>query len=164
MEKYNMHVSHDAWSHVTECVSAHITNGTWLTVKALGDLVGTDLSDVFGNGDLGWSPATLLRRFQATETLYDAVVSVPKPEEIPACHDVLTVREQMEDLGNSEDIADGNDQLRPRELENVPSPEPNALFVTIVTDTFDPTLENVEAVRTFISDNSEGRDIHLRIM
>lgn len=67
--------------------------------------------------------------------------------------------------GTARDVASIDlEQMYPKKLENVKDDEPNALFVTIETDTFGATPENVEAVNSFISNVGEGRDIHLRII
>lgn len=312
MEKYNLHMSRDVYEQVTSCMLAYVERNEWLTVKVLGSLIGADLSIIFGNGNLGWSPSTLRYSCQATATACSAWVSMPRPEEIPACSDGHTVRDLMEEdagcerptlkdwlnkngigihngavpyekaymqdtlailrrmvedrrtvrpeliehltemrtlihtlIGTGENCCDATvsesaeavrkatrldamDALRYAitalyerkgspgvkralnsiygtaaydgarladalkhaasasqeslrnavsgssedactpplakcECENVRADDPNALFVYIDTGTFDATLENVEAVRSFISDNCEGRDIHLRI-
>lgn len=67
--------------------------------------------------------------------------------------------------GTAHDVASIDlEQMYPKKLENVKADEPNALFVTIETDTFEATPENVVAVNSFISNAGEGRDIHLRII
>lgn len=285
METYILHMRRAALNKVKMCMSAHIENDTWLTVKELGDLVGTDLADIFGGTNLGWSPTALLYRCQITEMFETAAVSMPKPEEIPDtassarvdpmialrgavcflrhwvdagnrvhmpveiinqlsemrtlihaligtgencndepdneypeavrkatrldamdafCYAIRTLldRKDVSDVKsainsiygtatyegarlddtlkhaeksyaqtfakalnvNPEEQDDDNDHLHTHEPENIRDDEQNALFITIETGTFDPTLENVEAVRAFISDAGEGRDIHLRII
>lgn len=287
MEKYNLRMRRDVFEQVTSCMSAYVENNEWLTVKVLGDLIDADLSSIFGNGDLGWSPTTLLYRCQATATACDAYVSMPKPEELPHTaspsqvdpvdsmlislrHAICFLRHWVDAdnrpimpaelvnqlsemrtlihtlIGTGENCCDetaheyveavrkttsrdamdafsyalkallerkgspgvkralnsiygtaayanagladalkraatasqeglrdaingsSGDADAPQrdqcECENVKAVEPNALFITIETGTFDPTFENVEAVNSFISTAGEGRDIHLRII
>lgn len=286
MEKYNLHVSRDTLEKVKECVAAYIDHETFLPVEVLGDLVGSNLSCLFGAGDLGWSPRTLQHDFRVNDNPIVPYLSIPKPEEISTCSDGHTVREQMESLasrerptlkdwlnkngigtyygavpyekaymqdalailrrmvedrryvcpeiveqltemrtlihaliGTGENCSDATDneypeavrkatrldamdafsyairallghkdepgakialnsiygaasdvasidleEMYPKELTNVKAEEPNALFVTIETGTFEVTPENVGAVITFISNAGEGRDIHLRVI
>ena len=287
MEEYNLHMRRDVFEQVTSCIRAYVENNAWLTVKVLGNLIEADLSSIFGNGDLGWSPTTLLYRCQATTTECDAYVSMPKPEELPRTASPV-LADQVNDMtvamrdaicflrrwagadnhasmpaelvnqlsemrtlihtliGTGENCCDEttyehaeavrkstrldamdafsyairalferkgtpgvkralnsiygtaaydgyrlSDALKRAAIasqeglhnaingssedadapsldhcgcENVRADEPNALFVTIETSTFDPTLENVEAVQAFISNAGEGRDIHFRII
>lgn len=92
----------EVFDRVSKCMSAHIEADKWFPVKVLGDLMEVDLSGIFGNGDLGWSPSTLLYYCQSAETTFSMCMSLPKPEEIPACPDGHTIRDRMEDLANSE--------------------------------------------------------------
>lgn len=83
MEKYNLHMRHEVFDRVSKCMSAHIESDKWFPVKVLGDLMEVDLSGIFGNGNLGWSPSTLLYYCQSAETTFSMCLSLPKPEEIP---------------------------------------------------------------------------------
>lgn len=102
MEKYILHMRHDVLNRVTVCMSAHIENDKWFTVEVLGDLIGVDLSCIFGNGNLGWSPTVLLYHCQVTDTTVYAALSVPKPEELPIHRVGRTVRDRMEYLAGLE--------------------------------------------------------------
>lgn len=283
MEKYNLHMRREVFDRVSKCMSAHIEADKWFPVKVLGDLMEVDLSNIFGNGDLGWSPATLSRCCQSTETGFGVYVSVPRPEELPdnappapadpmiALRGATCFLRHLADAGNraympaelvnqlsemrtlihaligtgenccdatisesAEDVrkaarldamdafsyairalldrkdepgikralnssygtavcegirlsdalknaasasmeglrdalygsSEGSDSVMPDscECENVRSEEPNALFVTIETDMFEATPENVAAVNSYITNAGEGRDIHLRII
>lgn len=102
MEKYILHMRHDVFNRVKECMSAHIETDKWFTVEALGYLMGVDLSGIFGNGNLGWSPTTLLYNCRVTETTVAAALSVPKPEELTPHRIGRTVRDRMEYLAGLE--------------------------------------------------------------
>lgn len=102
MEKYNLHVSRDTLEKIKKCATACIDHQTWLPVKVLGDFVGANLSDLFGVGDLGWSPFTLQYDFRVNDNPIVPYLSIPKPEEIPACSDGHTVRDLMEEAASCE--------------------------------------------------------------
>lgn len=102
MERYNLDVSRDTLEKIKKIATACVDRQTWLPVKAPGDFIGANLSDLFGSGDLGWSLFTLQYDFQMMDSPHGVYVSVPKPEEIPACPYGRTVREQMDDLDSRE--------------------------------------------------------------
>lgn len=102
MEEHVLHMRHDVLNRVKDCMSAHIENDKWFTVEALGDLMGVDLSCIFGTGNLGWSPTTLLYHCQVTERTVDASLRVPNPEELPHHRIGRTVRDRMEYLAGLE--------------------------------------------------------------
>lgn len=102
MEEYILHMPHDVMTLVKDCVTTRIANDEWFTVEALGNLMEVDLSGIFGNGNLGWSPTALLHHCQVTETTVDAALSVPKPEELPIHRIGRTVRDRMEYLAGLE--------------------------------------------------------------
>lgn len=102
MERYNLHVSRDTLEKIKKFATACIDRQTWLPVKALGDFIGENLSDLFGSGDLGWSPFTLQYDFQMMDSPHGVYVSVPKPEEITASRDGRTVRDRMEEFASLE--------------------------------------------------------------
>lgn len=268
MEKYNLYVGRETLEKVKECATAHINHRKWLPVEVLSDLVGSDLSDIFGNGVLGWSPYVLKNYWQITNDPTTAFVSVPKPEELPhttapagayavntmystmrdaicflrrwteegakahmpvayinqlaemrtlihtligtgegccdsAVHDTAdTIRkttrldamdafayairamlERKDAPGvktslnsvygervfdgpqSAEDVAKIDlEQMYPKELVNIKSDEPNALFITVDTGSIEVTAEKCEAINWLISSAGRGRDIHLRII
>ena len=102
MKKYILHMRRDVLNRAMKCMSAHVENDRWFAVEALSYLMEVDLSGIFGNGNLGWSPTTLLYRCQVTETIDDSALSVPEPEEIPYHRIGRTVRDHMEYLAGQE--------------------------------------------------------------
>lgn len=267
MEKYNLYVGRETLEKAKECATAHINHWKWLPVEVLSDLVGSDLSDIFGNGVLGWSPYVLKNYWQITDDPITTFVSVPKPEELPhtaapaainddamystmrdaicflrrwteegakahmpvayinqlsemrtlihtligtgegccdsAVHDTAdTIRkttrldamdafayairamlERKDAPGvktalNSvygERVFDGPqsaedvvkidlEQMYPKELVNVKSDEPNALFITVDTGSIEVAAEKFDAISRLIASAGTGRDIHIHII
>lgn len=102
MERYNLDVSRDALEKIKKIATACVDRQTRLPVKAPGDFIGANLSDLFGSGDLGWSLFTLQYDFQMMDSPHGVYVSVPKPEEITASRDGRTVRDRMEEFASLE--------------------------------------------------------------